>query len=91
MTFLMLGKYSAEGLKGAKASRTKSAISMIEKGGGKVNSMYALLGKYDLAFLIDFPGTTEAMKISLELAKLTGVGFVTFPAVGIKEFDTLIG
>jgi uncharacterized protein with GYD domain len=90
-TFLMLGKYSSEGLNGASVSRTKTAIVAIEKAGGKVQAMYALLGQYDLAFIIDFPGTAEAMKISLELAKLTGIGFTTFPAVGIKEFDRLIG
>jgi uncharacterized protein with GYD domain len=90
-TFLMLGKYSSEALKGANSARTKTAVSMIEKAGGKVNSMYALLGKYDLAFIIDFPSTAEAMKVSLELSKLTGIGFTTSPAVGIKEFDKLIG
>lgn len=90
-TFVMLGKYSQAGLQGASAARTKNAMALIEKAGGKVNSMYALLGKYDLAFVIDFPSTAEAMKVSLELAKLTGIGFITSPAVGIKEFDKLIG
>ncbi|HOY10850.1 MAG TPA: GYD domain-containing protein, partial [Candidatus Omnitrophota bacterium] len=81
-TFLMLGKYSAEGLKGASSARTKTAVAALEKAGGKVNSMYALLGEHDLAFIVDFPGVTEAMKVSLELAKLTGIAFVTSPAVG---------
>ncbi len=89
-TFLMLGKYSAEGLKGASSARTKTAVAALEKAGGKVKAMYALLGEYDLAFVLDFPGMTEAMKGSLALAKLTGIGFVTSPAVSIEEFDTLV-
>jgi len=34
-TFLMLGKYSAEGLKGASSARTKTAVAALEKAEGK--------------------------------------------------------
>lgn len=90
-TFIMLGKYSQAGLKGATAARTKDAVALLKKAGGKVQAMYALLGKYDLAFIVDFPGTPEAMKASLELSLMTGVGFTTSPAVKVEEFDKLIG
>ena len=89
--FLMLGKYSVEAIKGIAADRTKKGMEIIEKAGGKVNSMYALLGNYDLAFVVDFPGITEAMKASVALAKLTGIGFATSPAMSIEEFDKIIG
>jgi len=89
--FLLLGKYSGEAIKEIAAERTKKATELIAKFGGKVNAMYALLGNYDLAFVIDFPGITEVMKASVALAKLTGIGFTTYPAISIEEFDKITG
>ena len=85
--FLMLGKYSPEALRGSTADRTKKVVETIEKSGGKVNSMYALLGNYDLAFVVDFPGIQEALKASVSLTKMTGIGFTTSPAISVEEFD----
>jgi len=85
--FLMLGKYSTEAIRGIAADRTKKVVETIEKSGGKVNSMYALLGNFDLAFVVDFPGTNEALKASVGLTKLTGIGFTTSPAISVDEFD----
>jgi len=90
-TFLMLGKYSPEAIKGITGERTSKVVDLIEKSGGKVNSMYALLGKYDLAFVTDFPGTSQAMQASVNLAKMTGISVMTFPAVTVEEFDKLVG
>ena len=89
--FLMLGKYSVEAIKGITAERTKRVTETIEKASGKVNAMYALLGNYDLAFVVDFPGITEMMKASAALTKLTGIGFTTSPAIGVEEFDKIAG
>lgn len=89
--FLMLGRYSQEAVKGITAERTKKVVDTIEKAGGKVDSMYALLGNYDLAFIVDFGGTAQAMKASVALTKLTGIGFTTSAAITVEEFDRLIG
>ena len=89
--FLMLGKYSVEAIKGITTERTKRVTETIEKAGGKVNAMYALLGNYDLAFVVDFPGMTEVMKASVALTKLTGIGFTTSPAISVEEFDKIAG
>lgn len=89
-TFLMLGKYSNEGVKGATAARTKKIVSMIEKGGGKLTGIYALLGQFDLAFLAEFPGVPEAMQASFAISKATGIAFSTLPALPVEEFDKLI-
>jgi len=88
--FLMLGKYSADAIKGITASRTKKVTDAIKKSGGKVNSMYALLGRYDLAFVIDFPSVKDALRASIAVTKITGIGFTTSPAITIEEFDKLI-
>ncbi|PIP21189.1 MAG: hypothetical protein COX40_00805 [Candidatus Omnitrophica bacterium CG23_combo_of_CG06-09_8_20_14_all_40_11] len=89
--FLMLGKYSVEAIKGIAAERTKKVVQTIENAGGKVNAMYALLGNYDLAFVVDFSGITEVMKSSVALTKLTGIGFTTSPAISVEEFDRVAG
>jgi uncharacterized protein with GYD domain len=88
--FLMLGKYSLEAIKGIAAERTRQVVSTIEKSGGKVNSMLALLGNYDLAFVVDFPGIAEVMKASVALTKLTGIAFTTSPAMTVEEFDKAV-
>ena len=88
--FFMFGKYSSEALKEISPERTKKVASLIEKFGGKVNSIYALLGEYDLVLIADFPGMQEVMKASVALNRLTGISFSTSPAVTVEEFDKLI-
>jgi len=90
-TFAMLGRYSQEAIKGISKERTKKAVNIITKAGGTVHGMYALLGPYDLLFLVDLPGAEEAMKVSVALSKLTGVSFATCPAVTVETFDNLVG
>jgi len=89
--FFMYGKYSNEAMKGISADRTKKALEAITKAGGKVNSMYAMLGKYDIVLITDFPGVADVMKASIALNKLTGIGFKSFPAISIEEFDKMMG
>jgi len=89
-TFFMFGNYSSEAVKGISAERTDSAVSLIKKFGGEVNSMYALLGEKDLALIVDFPGIEQAMKASIALGKSTGISFTTAPAVTVEKFDKMI-
>ncbi len=88
--FFMYGKYTKEAMEGISADRTKKALDAIAKAGGKANSMYALLGKYDIVLITDFPGVTEVMKASIALNKLTNISFTSFPAITIEEFDKII-
>jgi len=87
----MLGKYSKEAIEKISSKRTEKALEIIKNSGGKIESMFALLGSFDLAFIIDFPKIEDAIKTSVELSKLTGIGFTTFPAITIEEFDKLVG
>ncbi len=89
--FLMLGKYSVQGVQGIAAERTKKVVEIIQKSGGKVNAMYALLGCHDAALIVDFPGNTDAMKASIAITKLTAIGFTTSPALPVEEFDKILG
>ncbi len=89
--YLMLGEYSQEAIKGMSAERTDKALQIISQSRGKVDSMYALLGSYDLVLMVDFPNNTEAIKASVALAKLTEISFTTFPAITVEEFDKIMG
>ena len=87
--FFMYGKYSQEAMKGISSERTKKALDVIAKSGGKVSSMYALLGKYDIVLITDFPAVADVMKASIALNKLTSIAFTSFPAISIEEFDKI--
>lgn len=55
--FMMFGKYTSESTKGISSERTKEAVDVIKKHGGRVVSMYAMLGKHDLVLTLDLPNT----------------------------------
>lgn len=90
-TYVLFGKYSPDSIKEISADRTQKAEQLIRDNGGTIKSGYALLGKVDLLLVIDFPSNNDAMKASVGLAKLLGVGFTTAPAVSVEEFDNLVG
>jgi len=89
--FMMFGKYSSESLKGISSERTDRAVNLIKKHGGKVISMYAVLGEHDLVFTLDFADAEKAMATSVELNKLTGISFTTSPVVEVEKFDKIVG
>jgi len=88
--FMMFGNYTSEATKGISSERTKQATEVIKKHGGKVVSMYAVLGQHDLVLTLDLPDTEAALATSAELNKLTGIAFVTSPVVDVEKFDRLI-
>ena len=88
--FLMFGKYSPEALKGISPERTDRAAELIRKNGGKVVSMYAVLGEHDLVFTLDFPDAEKALTTSVALNKMTGISFTTSPVVEVEKFDKLM-
>jgi len=89
-TFFMFGKYSKDGLKGVSTKRTEKASSLITGYGGKLRSVYALLGDNDLVIIADLPGIQEAVQVSVDINKETGIAFSTVPAIPVADFDNLI-
>ncbi len=89
-TYIMFGKMSINAVKNISSERTKKAAAIVEKCGGQIKAVYALLGETDVVAVIDFPGLKEAMKASVELSKLLGISFTTAPAVTMQEVDKLI-
>jgi uncharacterized protein with GYD domain len=88
--FFMFGNYTPEARREMSAARTQQAINVIQKLGGEVNAMHALLGPYDLLFCVTLPGTDDAIKASVALSDLTGISFTTCPAVTVEAFDELV-
>lgn len=87
--YILFGKYTSESIKQVSADRTKKAAELIEKLGGKIKSMYALLGEKDLIFILELPDNEKVLQASLALFKLTGISFSTHPAIPIETFDKL--
>ena len=88
--FMMFGKYTTEAMQGISPARTEQAIKIIKVNGGKVVSMYAVMGEHDLVFTLDFPDAESAFATSVALNKLTGISFTTSPVVEVEMFDKLI-
>lgn len=89
-TYFMFGKYSQDSIKKISSIRTEKTKELIRKNGGEIKSGYSLLGKIDLALIVEFPDLERAMKTSVGLSKLLGISFTTAPAVSIEDFDKLI-
>lgn len=88
--FMMFGKYDKDSLNEASKQGTKKTISIIEKNGGMVISMYAIMGEYDLVVTLDFQDAEKIMSASLTLKMQTGISFSTSPVVEVEKFDHLI-
>lgn len=89
--FLMFGKYSSDGARDISSDRTEKARAVIQKNGGKIISMFAVMGEHDLVFTIDFPDADQAIATSVALYRLTGIHFTTSPVVDVEQFDKLVG
>ena len=87
--FVMMGNYTQASIEDISASRTERAEEVIRAYGGDTIGIYALLGASDLMLIVDLPDVETAMQVSLELTRLTGVGFQTSPAVDVAAFDAL--
>lgn len=89
--FFMFGTYSSESMKQISGERTNQARQLVQDLGGRVKAMYALLGEYDLVFIVEFPNMTDAMRASVVLGHSSGITFSTSAAMPVEEFDEMIG
>jgi uncharacterized protein with GYD domain len=90
-TYFMFGKYNtSEAVREITAVRTREAVGVIEKFNGQIVAMYALLGPYDLIFIVNLPGNAEAMQVSINLNRITGISFTTCPAITVNRMDAFV-
>jgi uncharacterized protein with GYD domain len=90
-TFFMFGRYSKEALERVSVERTRQAHQTIERFGGTIKAIYALLGEYDLVAIVELPRMADAMRASVALKRATGISFFTTAALPVEEFDQLLG
>ena len=64
--------------------RAESEINMPDV---QTLGVYALLGDYDYACILDAPGNREAARFSLELGVKAGVLITTMPIIPLGSFD----
>jgi uncharacterized protein with GYD domain len=88
-TFFMFGKYSKAALEKVSAERTREAHKLIEKLGGQVKAIYALLGENDIVIIAELPRMAEAMQASIALKRMSDISFYTTAAMPVEEFDKL--
>ena len=86
----MFGKYTPDAIRDISTERTDEAVKLIENASGKIISMYAVLGEYDLIILAEFPDVNEAMKASVGLNMITGISFDTTAAIPAADFDKMV-
>ncbi len=89
-TYIMFGKYTAEGFAQMSPERTEKVIDIIKKHKGEIHKMFAILGQFDLIFMVDFPNTESAVHASVTISKYSGINFTTSPALPVEMFDELI-
>ena len=87
--FFMFGTYTQEGVEGINAVRTKKSEKIIEGFGGRLRSVYALMGEHDIVMIVELPGVPEAVQVSIALSNETGIAFSSYPAIPVAEFDEL--
>ena len=90
-TFFMFGAYTRDSVKGIASKRTEKAEAIVEGYGGRLRSVYALLGLHDLVLIVELPGVQEAVQVSVDLTRETGTAFSSAPAIPVADFDRLLG
>jgi uncharacterized protein with GYD domain len=90
-TYFMFGKYTAEAVRDMSIERTQQVVEEIKSLGGDVQAMHAVMGEYDLVFCVQLPDVESALKASVKLTQLTGISFMTAPAVSVEHFDRMMG
>ena len=88
-TFFMFGKYNTDAIKKISSERTRKVVNTIQEMGGRVKSVYALLGNSDLIFIVNLPNPATATMVSITLTKMTGISFTTSVAIPVDEFDSM--
>ncbi|NIV72830.1 GYD domain-containing protein, partial [Candidatus Saccharibacteria bacterium] len=84
-TYLLFGNYCSEGFSKVADRHASRILETVTDFGGKARAMYALLGAFDCAMIVDFPAIEDAMKFSVVMAQSFGVSFQTMPIIPVEE------
>ena len=86
--YITLWKYTSEGLKDIRntASRFESVKKIIEANGGKLVSIYGLVGEYDVITTIEMPNKSTLVSTIIKIAASGRIVPKTLQALPIEEF-----
>jgi uncharacterized protein with GYD domain len=91
-TYIGLYKLTDQGVKAIKDApeRVEAAIKGVEKMGGKVTGVYAVMGGYDYVTIGEFPSDEVATTCALALGSLGNVRTTTLRAYTKEEFAAMV-
>jgi uncharacterized protein with GYD domain len=92
-SYLMLGQYTEKGISEIDETqdRIKRFKDSCQKEGVKVTAYFMLMGRYDVACILEAPNPEVVAKIALLLGKVGNVRTETLPAFNDREQIELVG
>ena len=92
-TYITLGNYTAQGIKGVKDSpaRLDAAREQLGAMGVKIKDFYLTMGEWDLVVIVEAPDNVTAAKALLALGAQGNVSTTTLAALTESEFRSVTG
>lgn len=86
--YVTLWKYTREGLMDVKKAQKRfdMAKRAIKASGGKLISLYGLMGRYDLMTVMEMPNDKVAATTILKICSTGRITSETMPAMSIDDF-----
>jgi len=86
--YITLWKYTRDGLVdiGNTKSRFEAVRRIIEKNGGKLVSIYGLMGEYDVLTIMEMPSRSAMVSTVMKVCASGRISAQTLPALSIEEF-----
>jgi uncharacterized protein with GYD domain len=90
-TYVTLWKYTKDGLMDIKKTnkRFELAKKVVKDAGGKLLSVYGLIGEYDLITVMEMPNEKVAAATILKICSTGRVTSKTMTALSLEDFVTI--
>ncbi len=91
--YIVLGKFTAEGIKNIKDSpkRLEAANKLAESLGGKIVKFYYTLGRYDFVAVVKATSNETMMQALLALGSQGAISTETLTAISVEKAAEIIG
>lgn len=92
-TYILLGVLTEEGAENLRTNPRwlLDLDANLKHRGVRVTAQYAVLGPYDLVFLVEAPDNRSVVQVSAELTLKGNLKITSMPALPIEEFlETLV-
>ena len=92
MHYIILGKYTEEGIKNMKDSpkRLEAAQKVAKSFGGEITQFYLTMGRFDFVSVVEAPSNEAAMKAILTISSAGAISTETLVAIPNEEYKELI-